>query len=104
MNKVCYCFLHQVRARKEVILSAGAIGSPHLLLLSGIGPRWHLEEKGVRVARDLPVGENLMDHYGTGAMVYTVDQPVSLVETRCSLHRYTIFEKVLNILCRAKTL
>ncbi len=71
-----------VHARKEVILSAGALNSAHLLMLSGIGPRWHLEEFGIPVLQDLPVGENLMDHYGTGAMVFTIDKPVSLVQTR----------------------
>ncbi len=48
--------------RKEVILSAGAIGSPHILLLSGIGPAEHLQEVGVPVKLDLPVGKNLQDH------------------------------------------
>lgn len=52
-----------VRAAREVIVSAGAIGSPQLLLLSGIGPAAHLSEVGVPVAHDLPgVGENLQDH------------------------------------------
>jgi len=51
------------RARRETILSAGAIGSPQLLLLSGIGPAWHLREVGVEPRVDLPgVGENLQDH------------------------------------------
>jgi len=50
-------------AEKEVILSAGSIGSPHLLQLSGIGPRKVLEDAGVRVLHELPgVGENLQDH------------------------------------------
>ncbi|MFQ6163392.1 GMC family oxidoreductase [Sinorhizobium meliloti] len=53
----------QVRARREVILSAGAIGSPQILQLSGIGPGTLLKRQGVEVAHDLPgVGENLQDH------------------------------------------
>lgn len=52
-----------VSARGEVILSAGAIGSPQLLQLSGIGPAAHLREHGVKLVHDLPgVGENLQDH------------------------------------------
>lgn len=51
------------RARREVVLAAGAIGSPRLLLLSGIGPADHLRKVGVPVVHDLPgVGENLQDH------------------------------------------
>jgi choline dehydrogenase-like flavoprotein len=51
------------RADGEVILCAGAIGSPHLLLLSGIGPAEQLIEQGVRVVADSPgVGANLSDH------------------------------------------
>lgn len=52
-----------VRARREVILSAGAIGSPHLMQASGLGPAGLLNQHGVPVAVDLPgVGENLQDH------------------------------------------
>ncbi|MEW5810486.1 MAG: GMC family oxidoreductase N-terminal domain-containing protein [Actinomycetota bacterium] len=52
-----------VRARREVILSAGAIGSPHLMQVSGLGPAELLTRHDVSVAVDLPgVGENLQDH------------------------------------------
>ena len=54
----------QVRANREVILSGGAINSPQLLQLSGIGPAGLLGELGIPVVHDLPgVGENLRDHY-----------------------------------------
>lgn len=52
-----------VRARNEVVLCAGAVDSPRLLLHSGIGPRRGLEALGIPVVHDLPgVGENLLDH------------------------------------------
>ena len=57
-GEIAYAF-----ARKEVILSAGAVGSPHLLLLSGIGPRRELEAAGVPCLVDSPhVGKHLKDH------------------------------------------
>lgn len=51
-----------IKVRKEVIISASTVGSTKILLLSGIGPRSHLEEVGIPVRADLPVGENLQDH------------------------------------------
>ena len=55
--------VQRFRARREVVLSAGAIGSPQLLLLSGIGDAGHLKEVGVPVVHHLPgVGDNLHDH------------------------------------------
>jgi len=52
----------QLRAEREVILSAGAYQSPQLLMLSGIGPAEHLQMFGLDVIADLPVGDGLQDH------------------------------------------
>jgi choline dehydrogenase len=77
------------RAEAEVILAAGAIGSPQLLMLSGIGPGDHLRELGVPAAVDLPgVGENLQDHpyvvciweSKAGGSLYGADKPKPLLE------------------------
>ncbi len=66
----------ELRARREVVVCAGAIDSPRLLQLSGIGPAAVLQDAGVEVRADLPgVGENLMDH-AEGIVVWEVAQPV----------------------------
>ncbi|KAF2881942.1 hypothetical protein ILUMI_24239 [Ignelater luminosus] len=52
----------KLNAKKEVILSAGAINSPQILMNSGIGPKEHLESLGIDVVTNLRVGENLQDH------------------------------------------
>ncbi|KOB67954.1 Glucose dehydrogenase, partial [Operophtera brumata] len=51
-----------VYARKEVILSAGTVGTPHILMLSGVGPATHLKEMGIPIRADLPVGLDISDH------------------------------------------
>lgn len=70
--------VHEVRANKEVILSGGSFNSPHLLMLSGIGPAAHLKQHGIEVKMDLPgVGENLQDHVFV-PVAFHCTKPVSL--------------------------
>lgn len=65
-----------VRAEREVLLSAGAINSPQLLMLSGIGPVDVLRRAGVKVIRHVPgVGKNLQDHVAMGGVTYLFDSP-----------------------------
>lgn len=67
----------QVHARREVILSGGAYGSPQLLMLSGIGPAPHLQQHGITVVHDLPgVGQNLHDHV-TAVLIYRTQRTES---------------------------
>ncbi|WP_322032901.1 GMC family oxidoreductase [Paraburkholderia sp. J76] len=62
--------VRRVRARREVIVSGGAYGSPQILMTSGIGPAEHLRELGLPVHRDMPgVGANLQDHI-TAVLIY----------------------------------
>ncbi len=68
----------QARATREVLLTAGGIGSPRLLLLSGIGPAAALHNVGVKVVHDLPgVGQNLHDHYAID-LTYELSGPWGL--------------------------
>jgi choline dehydrogenase len=78
--------LHKARAAHEVILSAGALQSPQLLQLSGIGPAGLLREHGIDVVADVPgVGENLQDHlqvrstYKVSKAITTNDELASIV-------------------------
>ncbi|MDE2854369.1 MAG: choline dehydrogenase [Chloroflexota bacterium] len=82
--------LRSARANHEVIVCAGAINSPQLLLLSGIGPADHLAEFDIPPVQDLPgVGQNLMDHIQV-PLAYHCEQPVSLAgkDSPAQLERY----------------
>ncbi|KAJ8931346.1 hypothetical protein NQ314_015755 [Rhamnusium bicolor] len=64
----------KVFARKEVVLSAGTINTPQLLMISGIGPKTHLESLDINVISNLPVGENLQDHAMFGGLYTKINQ------------------------------
>jgi len=82
------------RAEREIVVCAGAIGSPQLVMLSGIGPAEHLRTLDIPVLCDLPgVGANLQDHLAL-PVAYECTQPISLAgaETITNLIRYMAFK------------
>jgi choline dehydrogenase len=69
--------IHRIEADCEVILAAGAIGSPQLLMLSGIGPAAHLAAHDIPVILNLPgVGQDLQDHIGGGPVSAVLKEPL----------------------------
>lgn len=86
--------LRTVRARKEVIVSAGVIGSPKLLMLSGVGPRTHLEEMKIPVIQNLQVGCNLQDSVMFLGMPVTLGNrnvPVTYINVMEDMYEYLNF-------------
>ena len=75
--------LSVVRAEREVVVSTGALNSPHLLMLSGIGPADQLEKQGIDVLVDAPeVGQNLQDHMSAGVAYHRKQPGPFLAKTR----------------------
>jgi choline dehydrogenase-like flavoprotein len=68
--------VYQIQATKEIILSAGSVNSPQILMLSGIGSEDHLKSLNIPVIKSLPVGDNLQDHIALGGMVFTIDKVI----------------------------
>jgi len=69
------------QAKNEIIICCGAYDTPKLLLLSGIGPEWHLREKGIQCLKNLPgVGENLQDH-PEGVIIWETTKEVPTITT-----------------------
>lgn len=85
---------HEVTADSEVVLSAGAVNSPQLLLLSGVGPADHLAEHGVDVQADLPgVGKNLQDHLFAFTIHETTEtDTLDEAESLVNLIKYMLFK------------
>lgn len=88
---------HIVFAKREVLLAAGAIGSPHILMNSGIGPRQNLEAVGVPVIHALEgVGRNLQDHIAIGGIAWSINEPLGINTPRLinlnSALRYAVTE------------
>lgn len=71
-----------IKVRREVVLSSGAINSPQLLMLSGIGPKEHLAKFGIPILADLRVGDNLQDHVGLGGLTFLVNEPITVTKQR----------------------
>lgn len=88
-----------VRAEREVLVSSGAVGSPKLLLQSGIGPADHLREVGVKVTHDLPgVGGNMQDHLDLFVIAeckgdFTYDNVAKLHRTLWAGLEYVLFRE-----------
>lgn len=77
-----FSLTHVVYARHEIIVSGGAINTPQLLMLSGIGPAHHLASLGIPIIADLPVGDNLMDHIYPGGIHFSINAKASLIQRR----------------------
>jgi choline dehydrogenase len=87
------------RATREIVVSGGVYGSPQLLMLSGIGPAAHLQAMGITVQRELPVGDNLHDHFNT-YLTYRCSKAITMNELNYSVMRkakaalqYALFRK-----------
>ena len=79
-----------ITASKEIILATGAIGSPHLLMLSGIGEQNQLNQHGIKLVQNLPgVGKNLQDHL-QARIIYKCNEPTLNDEVRSTFNKLRI--------------
>ncbi|XP_074035097.1 glucose dehydrogenase [FAD, quinone] isoform X2 [Leptinotarsa decemlineata] len=70
--------VYSALANKEVILSAGSLNSPQVLMLSGIGPKQHLEQFGIPVIQDLPVGVEMYDHPTFPGIFFRLNESIDI--------------------------
>lgn len=85
-----------VKAKKEIVLTAGTVGSTKLLLLSGVGPKAHLQSLQIPVVADLPVGENLQDQVIADGIEYYTPYPgvsitLNMADSLLSTWAYSLF-------------
>ncbi|KAK5644075.1 hypothetical protein RI129_007920 [Pyrocoelia pectoralis] len=79
------CFI--AKSRQDIIISAGSIGSPQLLMLSGIGPKLHLQQLGIPLVQDLPVG-NFKDHFAYSALYFKANYSTEVLDFETSIRQY----------------
>lgn len=77
--------VHVVRAKREVVLTAGALHTPQILMLSGIGPAKQLKDAGIPVLKDLPVGEQLFDHPDVEGLPFKCAPPLCVTDWKSRL-------------------
>lgn len=70
---------YQIRARKEIILSAGPISSPQLLMLSGVGPTEHLNNLNISVTKHLNVGKTMFDHISFPGLIFKLNSTTASI-------------------------
>jgi choline dehydrogenase len=85
-----------VRARKEVILSAGSINTPKILMLSGVGPKEHLDSFGINVIQNLRVGENLHDHVTIGGVIISINKTAVTASDEQRMEDLEIYRQTRN--------
>jgi choline dehydrogenase-like flavoprotein len=82
---------HVVNARREVVLCTGAVNTPQLLMLSGVGERDHLGEHGIEVVHHSPeVGQNLLDHLFTSLVFTVTDDTLFTAEKPANIANYLV--------------
>ncbi|RZF37891.1 hypothetical protein LSTR_LSTR009991 [Laodelphax striatellus] len=81
---------HIVKAKKGVILSAGTVATPQILMLSGIGPKKHIQSHKIKSVNNLPVGDNLLDHVTTGLDIITLNSSSPIWHTTMTNPMYAL--------------